>query len=43
MKNTLEGNNSRITEVEERTSDLEERMVEVTATEENKKKKKEEK
>ena len=38
MKNTLEGNNSRITEVEEQISDLEERMVELTAAEQNKKK-----
>ena len=36
MKNTLEGNNSRITEAEERVSDLEDRMVEITATEQNK-------
>ena len=38
MKNTLEGSNSRITEVEERISDLEDRMVEFTATEQNKEK-----
>ena len=31
MKNTLEGNNSRITEAEEWISDLEDRMVEITA------------
>ena len=36
MKNTLEGINSRITEAEERVSDLEDRMVEITATEQNK-------
>ena len=36
MKNTLEGINSRITEAEERISDLEDRMVEFTAAEENK-------
>ena len=38
MKTTLEGINSRITEAEERISDLEDRMVEFTATEENKEK-----
>ena len=38
MKNTLEGNNSRITEAEERISDLEDRMVEFTAMEQNKEK-----
>ena len=32
MKNTLEGFNSRITEAQERLSDLEDRMVEFTAT-----------
>ena len=37
MKNTLEGINSRITEVEQ-ISDLEDRMVEFTATEQNKEK-----
>ena len=31
MKNTLEGINGRITEAEERISDLEDRMVEFTA------------
>ena len=36
MKTTLEGINSRITEAEERTSDLEDRMVEFTAAEQNK-------
>ena len=36
MKTTLEGINSRITEAEEQKSDLEDRMVEFTATEENK-------
>ena len=35
MNNTLEGINSRITETEEQTHDLEERMVEITATEQN--------
>ena len=38
MKTTLEGINSRITEAEKRISDLEERMVEFTATEQNKEK-----
>ena len=37
MKNTLEGMNSRITEAEERKSDLEDRMVEFTAVEQKKK------
>ena len=36
MKNTLEGTNSRITESEEWISDLEDRMVEITAVEQNK-------
>ena len=38
MKNTLEGINSRITEAEERTTDLEDRMVEFTAAEQSKEK-----
>ena len=38
MKNTLEGINSRITVGEERISDLEDRMVEFTGTEQNKEK-----
>ena len=38
MKNTLEGINSRITEAEEWISNLEDRMVELTATEQNKEK-----
>ena len=38
MKNTLEGINSRITEVEEWIIDLEDRMVEITAVEQNKEK-----
>ena len=47
INNTLEGINSRITEAEGRISDLEDRMVEITATEQNiekriKKKKKKE-
>ena len=33
MNNTLEGISSRITEAEEQTSDLEDRMVEITAME----------
>ena len=37
-KNTLEGINNRITEAEERICDLEDRMVEFTAAEQNKKK-----
>ena len=38
MKNTLEGMNGRITEAEERISDLENRMAEFTAAEQNKEK-----
>ena len=38
MKNTLEGINSRITEAEERISDLEDRMVEFTTAEQTKEK-----
>ena len=38
MKTTLEGINSRITEAEEWISDLEDRMVEFTAAEQNKEK-----
>ena len=38
MKNTLEGINSRITDAEERIGDLEDRMVEFTAAEQNKEK-----
>ena len=38
IKNSLEGINSRITEAEERKSDLEDKIVEVTATEQNKEK-----
>ena len=38
MKNTLEGINSRITEAEKQISDLEDRMVEFTAAEQNKEK-----
>ena len=35
-KNSLEGINSRITEAEERISDLEDKIVEITTTEQNK-------
>ena len=35
LNNTPEGINSRITEAEERTNDLEDRMVEITAAEQN--------
>ena len=35
MNNTLEGINSRITESEERINDLEDRMMEITAAEQN--------
>ena len=38
MKSTLEGINNRITEAEERTSELEDKMVEITTEEQNKKK-----
>ena len=38
MKNTLQGINSRITEAEEQTSDLEDKVVEITVTEQNKEK-----
>ena len=38
IKNTLEGINSRITEAEERKSDLEDKIVEITTTEQNKEK-----
>ena len=37
-KNSLEGINSRITEAEERISDLEDKIVEITTTEQDKKK-----
>ena len=42
MKNTLEGINSRITEAEKWISELENRMVEMTATEQRKKMKRNE-
>ena len=38
IKNSLEGINSRITEAEERISDLGDKIVEITATEQNKEK-----
>ena len=41
MNNTLEGIKSRITEAEEQINDLENRMVEITATEQNIEKKNE--
>ena len=40
IKNSLEGINYRITEAEERITDLEDKIAEITATEQNKKKKK---
>ena len=36
IKNTLEGNNNRLTEAEEWNSELEDRMVEIIADEQNK-------
>ena len=38
MKSTLDGINSRITEAEERVSDLEDKIVEITMAEQNKEK-----
>ena len=38
IKNTLEGTNNRITEPEEQISELEDKMVEITAEEQNKEK-----
>ena len=38
IKNSLEGSNSRITEAEERISDLEGKIVEITTTGQNKEK-----
>ena len=38
IKNSLEGINSRITESEERVSDLEDKILEITTTEQNKEK-----
>ena len=40
IKNSLEGINSRITEAEERISDLEDKIVEITTTEKKKEKRK---
>ena len=40
MNNTLEGINRRITKAEKQINDLEDRMVEITATEQNIEKKK---
>ena len=39
IKDTLEGINSRITEAEERVSDLEDKIVEINTAEQNKEKK----
>ena len=39
IKNTLEGNNSRITEAEDRISEVEDRMLEINETERKKRKK----
>ena len=41
IKNSLEGINHRITETEEWISDLEDKVVEITTTEQNKEKKNE--
>ena len=38
IKNSLEGINSRITEAEERISDLEDKIVEITTAKQNKEK-----
>ena len=38
IKNSLEGINSRITKAEERINDLEDKIVEITTTEQNKEK-----
>ena len=43
IKNTQEGANSRINEAEERISEMEVRVVEITAEEQNKRKKNNEK
>ena len=42
MKNTLEGINNRISEAEEQISELEDKMVVITAAEQNKEKRKKE-
>ena len=39
MKNTLEGINQQMKEAEEQTSEVEDKVVKITATEKNKKKK----
>ena len=39
IKNTLEGVNSKITEAEEQTSEMEDRMLEIAAVEQNNEKK----
>ena len=39
IKNTLEGTNSRITEAEDKTSEIEDRIVEINGSERKKKKK----
>ena len=41
MKNSLEGINSRITKAEDQISDLEDKIVEITTTEQNKEKRNE--
>ena len=41
MKNSLEGINSRITKAEDKISDLEDKIVEITTTEQNKEKRNE--
>ena len=41
IKNTLEGINRRITEAEEQISEVKDRMLEITAKEQNKEKRKE--
>ena len=38
IKNTLEGTNSRLTEAEDRTSEVEDRMVDINETEREKEK-----
>ena len=43
IKNTMEGNNSRIMEAEDRISEVEDRMVEINETERKKEKKNEKK
>ena len=43
MKNTLEGNYSRLNDTEEQVSEFEDRVVEITAAEQRKRKKKKQK